>query len=58
MIAEGRAYGTSSPDACVSPDMFADGLKMMISRWRRAGIVGNWQWRASRRRKPPIVART
>ena len=41
VIAEGRAYGTLSRDDRVPPDIFAGGLKMMISRWRYAGIQGN-----------------
>jgi hypothetical protein len=42
VIAEGRAYGTSSREGSLPPGIFADGLKMMISRWRCAGIEGNW----------------
>jgi hypothetical protein len=41
VIAEGRAYGASSREGGVPPDIFAGGLKMMISRWRCAGIEGN-----------------
>jgi hypothetical protein len=41
VIAEGRAYGASSREGGVPPDIFAGGLKMMISRWRYAGIEGN-----------------
>ena len=40
-IAEGRAYGTLSREGRVPPDIFASGLKMMIHRWRCAGIQGN-----------------
>jgi hypothetical protein len=41
VIAEARAYGTLSRDGCSSPDLFAGGLKLMISRWRSAGIQGS-----------------
>jgi hypothetical protein len=41
VIAETRAYGTLSRDGCSSPDLFAGGLKLMISRWRSAGIQGS-----------------
>lgn len=41
VIAEGRAYGASSREGREPPDIFAGGLKMMISRWRCAGIDGN-----------------
>jgi hypothetical protein len=41
VIAEGRAYGTLSRDGRVPPDIFESGLKMMINRWRCAGIEGN-----------------
>lgn len=40
MTAEGRAYGASSRDGRVPPDIFAGGLKKMISRWRCAGVEG------------------
>jgi len=41
VIAEGRAYGASSREGRVPPDIFAGGLKMIISRWKYAGIDGN-----------------
>ena len=41
VIAEGRAYGASSREGGVPPGIFAGGLKMMIGRWRCAGIEGN-----------------
>ena len=41
VIAEGRAYGTLSRERHLPPDIFAEELKMMIDRWRHAGIHGN-----------------
>jgi hypothetical protein len=42
VIAEGRAHGTLARERRLAPNIYQQELKMMVGRWRHAGINGNW----------------